>query len=472
MPEEIREIAFFAGGQTLIHPFTLALTLGLGVSLLVVPRRWALLPLCVTACFVPMQHRIVLGGLDFDMGRIMILFGWARVFLRKEHRQLTPTSLDKVFVTWLGVGTLFYCLRVLSIDALIFRAGALFDGLGMLFLCRMLVRDHRDVLRTIEIMCWIAVLMSPFLVYESQTGHNLFSVLGGVNEYSVVRNGRVRAQGAFAHPIMAGAVGATLFPLAIALWRARPANRLTAAAGVGGSMILTLAPASSGPLLAGITAAIGWGLWSVRRYMRHFRWSGLAMIVVLHFIREKPVWHLIGRASDFFGGTGWHRYALIDAFINGWREWILVGTDSTAGWGWGLEDLTNQFVLEGVNGGLVTLIAFIALVVASFVSVSRVLRRAAVARWLPREERRAVRALAWGLGVAMAAHCTSWISVSYFGQTQLILYLHLALIAALQNDPALGLRVVRERRSARTPERRRSGRREHGGRASPREPAA
>ena len=66
------------------------------------------------------------------------------------------------------------------------------------------------------------------------------------------------------------------------------------------------------------------------------------LAVVIHFIREKPVWHLILRLSVITGGTGYHRYQLIDAFINNFSEWALAGTDGTAHWGWGLQDTTNQ----------------------------------------------------------------------------------------------------------------------------------
>ena len=78
----------------------------------------------------------------------------------------------------------------------------------------------------------------------------------------------------------------------------------------------------------------GWAIWRYRRHMRLMLWSAFGMAVVIHFAREKPFWHLILRLSQIVGGTGYHRYYLIDAFIRRFGEWALVGTDNTGNWGW------------------------------------------------------------------------------------------------------------------------------------------
>jgi hypothetical protein len=430
---------FFQGGKTLLHPAVAAFTLSLGLALITVSRRWVLLPLCLTLCFVPMQQRLMIGGLNFDMGRIMILFGWARLLTRRELNRLRLTALDQSLVLWVAVGTLFYFLGDPGMRSLTYRAGIMFDALGMFFLCRALVRNSSDVSNAVEILCWISLAIVPFMAFESITRFNPFSIFGGLDAYDVVRDGRVRAQAAFPHPIMAGTFGATLFPLAITLWRARPRRRLAAGAGMIGSVALTLLVASSGPLMALVAGVVGWGLWSVRRYMRLILWGFVILLVVLHLVRAEPVWHLIGRVSDFTGGTGWHRYALIDAFIGNWRDWIMVGmgTRSTRQWGWGLEDVTNQFVAEGVQGGIATMAAFIALLSVSFASISRILVRADRVPGLSADRRHGFLTFGWGLGVALFAHCMSWISVSYFGQMWDVFYIELALIAALRTDPSL-----------------------------------
>jgi hypothetical protein len=136
------------------------------------------------------------------------------------------------------------------------------------------------------------------------------------------------------------------------------------------------------------------------------------MAVVIHFVREKPVWHLIARLSSVTGGTGYHRYKLIDAFVRRFDEWALFGTGNTAHWGWGLQDTTNQYVAEGVRAGLATLVLFIILLRFSFVQLR--LARNAFERLEGSKSLGAL--LAWGSSVSLAVHCVSFISVSYFGQ--------------------------------------------------------
>jgi hypothetical protein len=187
--------------------------------------------------------------------------------------------------------------------------------------------------------------------------------------------------------------------------------------------------ASSGPLIAWLAVIVGWGLWRYRRNLRAILWSTVGVLVVLHLIREKPVWHLLARLSSITGGTGYHRFKLIDEFIAHFDEWWLVGGFSTAHWGLAkASDITNQYILEGVRGGLPTLIAFVAVLVMSFRATGRSVRRALVHPQLTPLAGRNAAFLGWGLGVCLAAHSVAFIGVSYFGQLASILYLHLAMI--------------------------------------------
>jgi hypothetical protein len=235
---------------------------------------------------------------------------------------------------------------------------------------------------------------------------------------------------------MAGSFGAGLAPIFGMLavgWRRW---RAYATAGLAGAMLIAITSASSGPALALLTAIAGCALFPLRNEMRIIRYGAAAIIVFLHFVREKPVWHLIGRASDLIGGTGYHRVRLIDAFIYNWQDWILVGSGSAASWGWGLQDLTNQFVYEGVQGGIATLLSLVVLLALAFSSIGRTIQRAQAARHLPADRRLGLQMLAWGLGVSLATHCVSWISVSYFGQMTLIFHALLAFVVALSQAPA------------------------------------
>jgi hypothetical protein len=295
------------------------------------------------------------------------------------------------------------------------------------------------------------VVLTPFVIYEAATQHNVFGIFNyGGWDLAMVRDGEVRASGPFSHSILAGTFGSVVAPVFAASFLGRKKQRRLFGAACVGATIVTLASGSSGPLIAWAFGILGWGLWRVRRSMRPILWSVVAVAVVVHFIREKPIWHLIVRVSSVTGGTGYHRYKLIDAFITRFPEWALVGTDNTAYWGWGLQDTTNQYVAEGVTGGLVTLILFIMVLRRGFGQLRdarNVFERldGPKSLWT---------LLAWGSSVSLAAHTVSFISVSYFGQMQNFFFFFIAMIPALgkfKNPKRATSPATRPSRSAHTP---------------------
>ena len=85
--------------------------------------------------------------------------------------------------------------------------------------------------------------------------------------------------------------------------------------------------------------------------------------------------------------------------------------------------MTNEYVFQGVSGGMPGLIAFVVMIVLCYRCVGRLWRRHTGDRY---------RLLSsWALGCCLFAHTMSFISVSYFGQAKVIWFLLLASIASL-----------------------------------------
>jgi len=180
---------------------------------------------------------------------------------------------------------------------------------------------------------------------------------------------------------------------------------------------------SSTPVFGVIAVGIGGIAFYARQSMRTIRWGVVIILTVLHFIMKRPVWGLLVMASSLGGGTGYHRFALIDGFIKRFGEWALLGTRSTAHWAWGGQDITNQYVLEGVKGGLITLVFFIALIVFGFRGIGQLCRS------MQKDRSRLI--TAWAMGVCLFVHCMNFVGVSYFGQIYIIWYLILAMIGSM-----------------------------------------
>ena len=415
------------GGQawkdvTNIHPVGLISVLILGVAMLILPRRWAVMPMIIIACFISSYQKIVVLGLDFNLLRIMVLFGVVRVLVHREYQNFNWKTIDKVLIYYTASMMLIGIIQTGSFGTFINRLGSSFDTLGMYFLFRCQIRNWQDIDRLIVGSIIISIPVMIAFVYEFQTQRNLFAIFGGVPEVTVIREGQLRCQGAYSHPILAGCFWAVLTPLFVAQWWKKGAGKILASIGVVTTFSIVFTCHSSTPVFGLVSACIGGIMFPLRNRMREVRWTIVFVLTALHFIMKAPVWALVARASSIVGGTGYHRYALIDAFIRHFDEWALIGTRSTAHWFFLSYDITNQYVLEGINGGLLTLILFFALLVLAFRDVGCL--------WRVNTGNSYQLALSWALGVSLFVHCMNFIGVSYFGQIIIIWYLVLGIIGS------------------------------------------
>jgi len=385
-----------------------------------------MIPIFVLACFIPPAQRVSVAGLDFTLLRLLLVVGWLRVLGGGEQKGLRLLAIDRVILAYAFVSSVANIAVFGSTAAVVYNLGITFDVLASYFLVRVLVRNFEDVDSAIRGLIWIAIVVSvPFLLERYVEPHrNIFSVFGGIDEITSARQGKVRAQGAFPHSILAGCFWAATLPLILAHFWTQPGRRALTVAGLVAALLIIFACASSTPL-AGAFAAIGAAaFFRFRRHLRLVRWGTAFGLLGLHLVMKAPVWHLVSRIDLVGGSTGWHRYHLIDQAIKRFPEWGLIGTRSTAHWGYGLFDVTSQYVYEGVRGGILTLALFVATIALAYRGVGRVLRAT--------PESRSRRILAWMLGAALFTHMGMFIAVSYFGQMYLIWYFTLAAIASLE----------------------------------------
>lgn len=408
-------------GTTFITPLGLAFTVLMGALMLTLPRRYALAPLIILSCYMTRGERVMIGPFNFTMIRLLLLLGGLRLAARREMYGLKLTSIDKVVVLWVVSSLVMHTLLWQSSQEFINRAGVSYDSIGLYFLFRCLLRGVDDILQVIRFLAIFVAPLAVLMILEKMTGRNIFMVFGGVPEFTELRDGVLRCQGPFAHPILAGTFGATSFPLCLGLWWQGRATKILAVMGMVSCLIIVITSGSSGPVLTGVAALVGMAMWGARRYMRQVRWGIVLSLIGLHFVMKDPVWFLIARMDVFSASTGYHRARLIDHAITNFGDWWLVGTKSTAAWAEDLFDVTNAYILEGANGGLLTMILFITIIVLCFRGVGKALRA------FPTE--RGTQLLWWAAGSALLAHAVTFLSVSYFDQNIVVWFLLLALIS-------------------------------------------
>jgi hypothetical protein len=441
-----------------------------GILLLKLPRRYALIPLFMSGCYMTLGQVLLIGPLHFSIFRIVLLVGWIRVLWKNELALIKRNYIDRVLMAWIATSSLIYVLnRGMSAESIIYQLGEVYDTAGIYFLLRALILGMDDIARAVRLLEIIIVPLAILFLVEYATGKNIFSVFGGVPQYTEMRGGALRCQGPFRHPILAGTFAATAMPLFIGLWgynhkrlpRRRPAggkpgvlhNRqdlpgvqkrrpLLAASAVMASAVIVFCSSSSGPILAFLTGMTGLCFWVFRSKIKIISWGFLLTIIALQMTMKTPVWHVLGSMSDFIGmGTGWYRSKLIDAAVEHFNEWWLTGTTYTANWmpappGLGFNpnnidannaDITNQFILVGVRGGLLSMLLFIWLLIKCFKTTGRAVIDKT--NFLINE-----RFIIWTIGCALLTHIASFISVTYFDQITIFWYMLIAMIAALANS--------------------------------------
>lgn len=411
--------------QTTVNLVGLVILLISGVCLLSLPRRWAIFPMLVMACFVSSAQRIVVFNLDFNYLRILVLFGVFRVIIKNEFASFKWCRLDKAVILWAVSSALLYTVRLASLSGLINRLGFCFDAIGMYLLFRCLIQNWGDVDRIIKGLFWISLPLCVFFIIENRTGRNMFSIFGGVSPITVVRYGRLRCQGAFSHPILAGCFWASVFPLFAVLWWKSNQGKVWAVVGSIAAWVIVVCCASSTPVFSVLCGMLGGALFYYRRQMNVLRWMIVGVLVTLHAAMTAPVWHLISRVSAVGGSTGYHRYILIDQAINHFSDWALIGCSGYTVLSWGIHmgDVTNQYVFEGVNGGVVALCLFVYCIVIASGEIGKL--------WRSQRLNSYELKLAWALGVSLFAHCMNFLGVSYFGQISILWYMLLAIIGSL-----------------------------------------
>jgi hypothetical protein len=422
--------------KTTLHPIGVA---GAGLIAILVfcgSRRVAVAGFFSLLFFVSTSQRVVIGGLDFDFVRILVIVGAARVLMRGELSVFRFRLQDGLILAFALVTMIATVVRTDGAGT-IQVLGASCDVLGLYYLSRVLVRSQDDLVWVLRIVVFPMVLVAIFFLIERTTARNGFSIFGGVPEVTQIRDGKLRCQGAFAHPIVAGVFFACLIPMFFGAYLSRFEFRRIFILGIFLSIGIIFTTTSSTPASAVLLGIIGWCAFLIRHNLSIMRWVLLAIALSLHLIMEKGVWHLLARIDLVGGSTGWHRYALIDRGIAHFNEWYLIGTPSSAHWGHGLVDLTNQYLAAGVNGGILAMCLLFLTIATSFVTVGKTLKST---------NGKTNSRFVFGLGVSVFIHACVFISLSYFGQVVFLWYFTLAAIESIGQsaaDPVANSRVAR-----------------------------
>ena len=374
-------LLYGAGGETQLHPVTVAAMVVGIVLMFVLPKRHVLAPLLFLSIMATGGQMLIIGPMHLQVPRILLIFGWARVlfgrfFGKATSTKFTMNSVDKTVILYSVVTVICYTLLWQESGAFINEAGKSYSILGFYFLFRLLITSKEDVERAIKVLAFIAIVIAILMINEQLTGQNVLAAFGGVPERTAVRGDYLRSQGPFTVYLTAGAFGATMLPLMLCLWK--KGSRTIAVIGILASISIAITSRTSTAITACLAAVIGIGMWILRDKMRYVRRSIVAILVSLHLVMKAPVWALLEKVDIVGGSTGWQRFKIVDNFIVHFWDWCLLGSNNYWTWEGGddMWDTANQYVAVGETSGLLSLVFFMAAVVYCFKFLGRA-RRAA-----------------------------------------------------------------------------------------------
>ena len=425
VPEHLR----FGGGvgDTVISPVVAVILIIVGVLIFILPQKKAIVPFLLTSILIPGDQVLVVAGLHFPLLRLLIPFGIIRIFIIKGRGEWDVFSgglnrVDKLMVALSVTSAVTGVLLFQNTQALVFQLGGLYDAFGTYFVLRCLIRDHEDVVRVIRVLAFIVLVLGVVMTVEQLTkGWNPYVLLEGARASAhMERDGRVRAMGSFAQPILAGMFGAVMVPLFVGIWLTEKRYRFTAVAGIVGAAAMVIASNSSTPLFGLLAGLSGLCFWPFRSLTRLVRWAVVIMLVSLHMVMKAPVWHLITRID--VSGSSYHRYELIDKCIRHFWDWWLIGTKSNADWGWDMWDTANQYVQTAQNSGLLALVCLLGILVFGFKYLGK-------ARQATTDKKFAL--FIWALEAALFAQAISFFGISLWDQSIVGWYALLAFIGTV-----------------------------------------
>ena len=436
MPQSIYDPGFaaFGGGSThtVLHPLVIGAIIVVALLTFLLPRKYVIVPLFLGMMLIPSAQNLYVAGNHLYVTRILILFGLTRLIWTKisSPGNLIPggfSTLDKLFVVWALYHALAVPLHFMQWGAVPNDISSLWAAIGGYFLFRCLIQNDEDVLRVLKVLAVVAFVAAAGMIFEQITRQNMFAFLGGIRAAPEIRNGRIRSQGMFAHSLLAGSFGAMMFPLFFWVWK-RGKSWFFAILGAASSIVMVFTASCSTPLMALMGGGLVLFLWPIRKYMRFLRWGIVIVLAGLQLVMKAPVWFILQHLDLTNGSSGWERANLIDNFIRHFSSWWLIGTHDNVNWSYDMWDLANQFVAEGVTGGLVCFIAFIAMIVLCFRMIGNA--RKAV------EGDKRQEWLFWFFGAALFAQVMAYFGISYYDQTIFVWYSLLVMISVVTLKPS------------------------------------
>src|ERR1700733_3627529 len=149
-----------------VSPMVGVILLVMACLMWTLPRRYAVCPLLIMTCLMPMGQQLVVFGLHLPLFRILLLVGVLRVFAKGEAARMKWTTADRLFVWWLVVTIVFGTLSKPSIELFVNRSGDAYNAAACYFFVRSVVLDFEDIVVCVRTLAYVSVPVAALMLIE------------------------------------------------------------------------------------------------------------------------------------------------------------------------------------------------------------------------------------------------------------------------------------------------------------------
>ena len=414
----------------------IAVVMSGGVCFLSLP--YALAVMVASLVWYPSYLVVKLGVFDISVGRFVVFFFLVRCLFLFRHRvRFQWNSLDTLMVVnmalWVVIPLLFFGWPISKV--LENRSGMMMDTFFIYWVCRFSLRDLDGLSRFIKVLPLVLIPLALMGLLESITGYLPYTELAKYCPWEnpgtgvwTPRMGLMRAVGFAGHPIMFGIIFVMFVPLFYSMKHLYPRR------GWGYFCLFMLligcfSSMSSSPWMMGLVLLFFLFLERKREWVKPLMGMFVLFVLLVAILSNRPFYHVFFSYLNPIGGTSWHRAKLIELAIQHFGEWCLYGYGGVDP-GWGPElgarwtDITNHFILMGVEYGLLGLVLFLGLFVYSIRSL-RIVYRSTGPGFL--------KTLCWSYGSLMAMFLITLNSCTLFDQTRSLLFFQFGVIGSILN---------------------------------------
>jgi hypothetical protein len=285
---------------------------------------------------------------------------------------------------------------------------------------------------------WIGIAMIPLAMLgalemaqysKPYQGLELSCPWIGEEKTTDIRFNLERAKGAFGHPIMFGTSFALFLSVIYSLRHQRDHWRTSAYILSGIAIVGGLTSLSSASWMAIILVIICLAMERYSKLIKPIIIFIILSCILTAMISNRPLYHVAVSYGNPLGGASWHRAKMIDCAIRDFDKWYLVGfRGQDPGWGkdvgMGHTDLTNEYIMAGVQFGILGYITFSGMLVVALLKLIGLYHLS---------DDRVVRSWIWALGSTLVTMMVTFMGVSLFSQTNTLFYCFLGMVGSSSN---------------------------------------